>query len=455
MDKVKKKLLKRRKMNMTGVMSLGFLAVILIGTLLLMLPVSSQARQGTDFITALFTSVSATCVTGLIPVDTGAYWSVFGQVIIIIMIQIGGLGFMTVAVLGGLLIGRTMTPRDRMMIAMSYNLNSYESVFELLRKIVIGTAIFESVGALVLMTRLVPQFGARGIWMSCFTSISAFCNAGFDVFGTGNSACDYAKDPVVSYTLIFLTAIGGIGFLVWSDVLNFFQRKKKRLSVYSKLVLIITAILLIGGAAIIALFEWNNAGTFGGLSWNEKLRAALFHSACLRTSGFASVNSANFREGTLLFSSVLMFIGGASGSTAGGAKVVTVGVLIYTVWRVALGKKEIVILNRRISKDSFTRAVAVFTVQLGLMITGTLLLLAAEDGLSIGAVLYEVASAVNTVGVTVGITAGLSVFSKLVLIVLMYLGRVGIFTVAYAMTMRHTSSTSSSISYPDANLLIG
>ena len=349
MDKVNRKLLKSRKVNMTGVMSLGFLAVILAGMLLLMLPISSQSRQATDFLTSLFTSVSATCVTGLITVDTGAYWSAFGQAVILIMIQIGGLGFMTVAVLGGLLIGRSLTPRDRMMVAMSYNLNSYESVFELLRKIIIGTAIFESLGALVLMTRLVPQLGVKGIWISCFTSVSAFCNAGFDIFGTGNSVCDYAKDPVVSYTLIFLTVIGGIGFLVWSDVLNFFQRKKKRLSVYSKLVLIITAILLVGGAVIIAIFEWNNAETFGDFTWNEKLRAALFHSACLRTSGFASVNGANFREGTLLFSSVLMFIGGASGSTAGGAKVVTVGVLIYTVWCVARGKKEIVILNRRIS----------------------------------------------------------------------------------------------------------
>ena len=164
---------------MTGVMSLGFLAVILAGMLLLMLPISSQSRQATDFLTSLFTSVSATCVTGLITVDTGAYWSAFGQAVILIMIQIGGLGFMTVAVLGGLLIGRSLTPRDRMMVAMSYNLNSYESVFELLRKIIIGTAIFESLGALVLMTRLVPQLGVKGIWISCFTSVSAFCNAGF------------------------------------------------------------------------------------------------------------------------------------------------------------------------------------------------------------------------------------------------------------------------------------
>ena len=175
---------------MTGVMSLGFLAVILAGMLLLMLPISSQSRQATDFLTSLFTSVSATCVTGLITVDTGAYWSAFGQAVILIMIQIGGLGFMTVAVLGGLLIGRSLTPRDRMMVAMSYNLNSYESVFELLRKIIIGTAIFESLGALVLMTRLVPQLGVKGIWISCFTSVSAFCNAGFDIFGTGNSVCD-------------------------------------------------------------------------------------------------------------------------------------------------------------------------------------------------------------------------------------------------------------------------
>ncbi len=455
MMKAKGKLFKRKKVNMTGIMAMGFLAVITVGALLLMLPISSQSRQMTDPVTALFTSVSATCVTGLVAVDTGAYWSVFGQVVIIIMIQIGGLGFMTVAVLAGLLVGRAMTPQDRMMIAMSYNLNSYDSVFELLRRIVIGTAMFESLGALVLMIRFVPEFGVRGIWVSIFTSISAFCNAGFDIFGTGNSVCNYATDPIVNYTLIFLTVIGGIGFLVWSDVLQLLQRKKKRLSIYSKLVLIITVVLLALGTVVFALFEWNNPGTFGNLSVNEKLRAALFHSASLRTSGFASVNSAAFTEGSLLFSAVLMFIGGASGSTAGGVKVVTVGVLLYTVWCVAVGKKEIVIMHRRISKDSFTRAVAVFVVQLVLMIGGTLAVLLVERELSIGAVLYEVASAVNTVGVTVGITSGLSVFSKLILAVLMYFGRVGIFTVTCAMAMRHTSSSGSSITYPDAKLLIG
>ena len=441
---------------MTAVIVVSFLTVILLGTLLLMLPISSAEKVFTDPLTAGFTSVSATCVTGLITVDTGSYWSMFGQVVILVMIQIGGLGFMTVAVLAALLFGKAVTPRDRMLVAMSYNLNSYDSVNELVRRIALGTALFEGVGALLLMTRFVPDYGARGIWMSVFTSVSAFCNAGFDVFGNNfASLASYVNDPVVNFTIMFLIIVGGIGFLVWSDIINLITRRK-RLSVYSKMVLMITAIIIVCGTAIIALLEWNNGATIGNMPWYHKIMASMFQSVTLRTAGFASLDNGLLRDGTALVSMLLMLVGGASGSTAGGVKVVTAGVLMYTVFCVAVGKKETTIFKRRLSKESFTKAVAVFVVQLILMVVGTVLLLAATNGVTLTQVSYEVTSAVNTVGVTMGITKDLGAFAKIVLMFLMYFGRVGILSVTFAMSSSLSrSSGNSSMTYPEANILIG
>ena len=458
MDKIGEKLLrvKKHKLNMTAVIVISFLTVILLGTLLLMLPISSAQRSFTDPLTASFTSVSATCVTGLVVVDTGSYWSFFGQIVILLMIQIGGLGFMTIAVLAALLFGKAVTPRDRMLVAMSYNLNSFDSVTELVRRIAFGTAFFEGIGALVLMTRFIPDFGARGIWMSIFTSVSAFCNAGFDVFGNNfASLAQYVNDPVVNFTLMMLVIFGGIGFLVWSDAVNFIT-KRKRLSVYSKMVLTMTAILLVGGTLLIAIFEWNNPGTIGNMTWYEKIMASAFHSVTLRTAGFANFDNGMLTGSSALVSIMLMIVGGASGSTAGGIKVVTAGVLVYTVMCVAVGKKDVFIFKRRLSKESFTKAVAVFTVQLILMVVGACIISAATPQLDLTKVLYETASAVNTVGITMGITTQLGVFSKIVIMFLMYFGRVGILTVTFAMSSSLTrSSGSGSMTYPEANILIG
>jgi len=439
---------------MTAIIALGFVAIILLGAVLLMLPVSSQSRTWTHPLDASFTAVSATCVTGLVTLDTGSYWSAFGQVVIIALIQVGGLGFMTVAVLAALLFGKAVTPRDRMLVAMSYNLNSFESVTELVKNIALGTAIIEGVGALLLMIRFVPDFGARGIWISVFTSISAFCNAGFDIFGNNfGSVAAYAEDPLVNITLILLILLGGVGFLVWRDILNFIK-KRKRISVYSKMVLTMSAILIFGGALLIGAFEWNNPATIGNMPWYSKILASLFESVTLRTAGFAAFDNGAMREASMLIGAMLMFVGGASGSTAGGTKMVTVAVILYTVWCVAVGKKDIVISGRKISKESFTKAVAVFAVQLFLMIVGMVIILGVTDfGLS--EVLYEAVSAVNTVGITAGITTSLGTVAKITLMLLMYFGRVGILTVAYAMSSRIAGNKNSSMTYPDANLLIG
>ena len=453
MDKLK---IKKHKLNMTALIVISFLTLIALGTLLLMLPISSAQGKFTDPLTAGFTSVSATCVTGLVTVDTGSYWSFFGQAVILLMIQIGGLGFMTFAVLAALLFGKVVTPRDRMLVAMSYNLNSYDSVTELVRRIALGTAFFEGVGALVLMTRFVPDFGARGVWISVFTSVSAFCNAGFDVFGNNFASLSaYATDPVVNFTLMLLIMLGGIGFIVWSDTVNFIT-KRKRLSVYSKLVLIISAILVVGGTLLIALFEWNNPDTIGNLPWYNKIMSSMFHSVTLRTAGFASFDNGLLTDGSVLISILLMLVGGASGSTAGGVKVVTAGVLMYTVMCVAVGKKEIFIFKRRLSKESFTKAVGIFVVQLLLIIVGSCAILATASEFDLTQVMYETASAVNTVGITMGITTYLNAFSKIVIMFLMYFGRVGILTVTFAMSSGLArSSGNTSMTYPEANILIG
>lgn len=445
------------KRRTTGVIAIGFLMIILLGTLLLMLPISSVSRTFTPPLDAAFTAVSATCVTGLITVDTAMHWSLFGQIVILTMIQIGGLGFMSIAVILSLIIKRAVTPRERMLVAMSYNLENYENTSVLLKRIGIGTLIIEFAGAVALSTRFIPIFGlGDGIYKSIFHSVSAFCNAGFDLMGhysgSFSSLTAFVDDPVVCITIILLILLGGIGFIVWNDIVNVVTRKK-RLSVYSRFVLIISGILVVGGTALVAAMEWNNTATIGNMPVGEKLLASAFQSVTLRTAGFCSIDQAGMSQSTQLLSMLLMFIGGCSGSTAGGVKVGTVGVLVYTVWCASLGKKRAVLFNRTISNDSFIRAVSVIMIQLVIVLAGTLSV-SALSGCGVMEAAYEVFSAVDTVGISLGITPALDTVSKLLLMLMMYLGRVGTLTVTYAL-MVNLRDVRSAVSYPDANMLIG
>ncbi len=360
---------------------------------------------------------------------------------------------MTMAILAALLFGKNVTPKDRMLAAASYNLNSSDSVLELVKKIVLGTGIIEGLGALVLAFRFVPQFGwARGAWMSIFTSISAFCNAGFDILGNDfGSLVDYAQDPLVNIPIMLLITVGGIGFVVWSD-LFYLVTKRRRLSVYSKLVLIISAAVLFGGALGFAIFEWNNPATIGDMSVGGKIMSSLFQSVTLRTAGFCTIDNGALTQNSAMLGIALMFIGGAAGSTAGGVKVVTVGVIFYTVWSVIRGKTEISIFKRRITTDTFSRAVAAFAMQILLIAIGTCIIVSVS-GQDLVAVMYEVTSAVDTVGISMGLTPDFGAVSKLTLMALMYVGRVGIFTVACAI-MERFNPRSSSLRYPDANILV-
>lgn len=432
----------------------GFLAVILTGTLLLMLPISSTSGEVTDPITASFTAVSATCVTGLTTVEPGTYWSVFGQIVIICMIQIGGLGFMTMAVLLSLIIRRNISPRERMIVAMSYNLSDYGSTVKLVQRILLGTLGFELMGAALLAIRFIPRFGTgRGIYMSVFHSISAFCNAGFDILGNGNSVANYYDDPLVCLTLMALISIGGIGFIVWGDVVNF-VRTRRKLSVYSKFVLILTAILTVFGTVYVAISEWNNPLTIGNYSVGEKILCSAFQSVTWRTAGFSTVDQASLHGATKIFGGIMMFIGGASGSTAGGVKVATVGILALTVASVSVGKTEINLFKRRVPAGVILRAMTLVSIQLVLIFAAALLCNAVSSAPLVD-LFYEVVSAGGTVGLTAALTPTLHPFALIVLMCMMFFGRLGILTITLAIATRLSERSPSIITYPDANILIG
>ena len=448
----------RRAVSATAVFSVGFLVLILIGAILLSLPVASASGQAANFLDAAFTAVSATCVTGLTTLDTATSWSTFGHTVIIVLIQIGGLGFMTVAMLLSLIIRRSISPGERRLAAMSYNLDDFDSILPLIKRIIIGTLIIELLGAALLAIRFVPDFGwGLGIRKSIFHSISAFCNAGFDTVGVGNpniaGMTHYVTDPIVNMTFSALIIIGGIGFLVWNELYGLI-RFRRRLSAYTKLVLVISAVLLVGGAALFAVLEWHNPDTLGGIHGiGNKLLVSFFQSVTWRTAGFYTIPNGLFTDSALLLGILLMFVGGASGSTAGGVKVGTLGILVYTVWCVFLGKKSTVIFGRRIPDHSFVRATSVIMVQLSAILLGALLLSATADHALLD-VVYEVVSAVSTVGVTTGITPLLSVTAKLTVMVLMYFGRVGVLTVSYAV-LNSLMKDQSAVEYPEAKLLIG
>lgn len=448
----------KRRLNSTAILAGGFLVVILAGTLLLMLPVSSASGTITPFEDCIFTSVSATCVTGLITVDTATHWSHFGQTVILFMIQIGGLGFMMLTVMLSLLLRRNLTPRDRMLLMKSYNIDQYGTTLQLVRRICIGTFGIEFVGAALLSIRFIPDFGVgEGIFKSIFHSVSAFCNAGFDTIGIGNEAIGslsyYVSDPLINGTLMALIIIGGIGFVVWNDVINLITRRAQ-LSVYSKLVLIVTSILLVGGTVGFAALEWNNPETIGNLAAGEKIMASAFHSTTLRTAGFAMIDNGAMQEASQLISIAFMFIGGASGSTAGGIKVATIGIIFYTVARVFCGKREIILFKRKISDEAFIRATSIVIIQMTMILLSAGLIATTNTEHGMISVLFEVASASGTVGLSLGITSLLSRFAQAILMLCMYFGRVGILTVTYAIMVR-LDNNDSSITYPKTNIMIG
>ncbi|MBP3919072.1 MAG: Trk family potassium uptake protein [Clostridia bacterium] len=445
------------RLSPAHVFSIGFLSIILFGSLLLMLPAASQSGNVTPFPDTLFTAVSATCVTGLTVVDTGIHWTLFGQIVILCMIQIGGLGFMSFALqlLGAF--GKRISPRMRALAAQSFGLETVEGTQKFIRRILIGTAVIEGCGALLLMIRTIPMLGiGRGIFTGIFLSVSAFCNAGFDPLGgyaTGafSSLTELGADPLLLLVLSLLIILGASGFLVWNDIWEWL-RSRKRISMYTRFVLTITVGLLGFGMLLIAVLEWNNPDTIGGLPIWQKLLHAFFQSVTPRTAGFDAIGQNAMLDVTKALCMLLMFIGGASGSTAGGAKISTVGVAFAAVWSTMRGRRDIRVMRRTVTNDTVRRALCI----IGFLLAAIFIcasLIAVWDGVSMEGALYECFSAFCTVGLSLGLTPTLGIASRVLLIVAMYMGRVGILTLSYVLLRRDREEES--VRYPEAKLLIG
>lgn len=435
-------------------MVIGFLLLILLGAALLTTPMASRAGRWTSPMTALFTATSATCVTGLVLVDTAQYWSGFGQLVIILLIQIGGLGFMTMATLFSLLTRRTITLRERMVLSTGLNLNDPAGIVRLTRRVLLGTLTFEGIGAVILACRFSLDYGfGKAIKFGIFHSISAFCNAGFDLLGEEKafaSMSAYVDDPVVCLTLMALIIIGGLGFFVWSDLYE--KRKFQQFCLHTKLTLITTAVLILSGWLLTLWFEWTNPDTLGALSTSGKLIAAGFQSVTLRTAGFGGLDQGALTDSSLGMAVVMMLIGGSPGSTAGGLKTVTVAVLLMTAWTAICGKTEVVAFGRRISPRAIMNAVTMLVVGTVFAFGGSIFMSHIE-GLPLLPCLYEVASAFGTAGLSTGITPTLSTASHCLLIALMYFGRVGVLTLGVGVLMRRQSPPK--ITYPEGQVMVG
>ncbi|MCQ4924801.1 TrkH family potassium uptake protein [Tissierella carlieri] len=443
-----KRKLERFKLNPPRVLALGFGSLILIGAILLNLPVATKNGESIGFINALFTSASAVCVTGLVVVNTGEFWSLFGQVVIILLIQMGGLGFMTMATIGALAIGKKITLKERLIIKEQLNQETMSGLVKLTKYAVLSTFAIEGIGAILLSTRFIPIYGlVRGIWFSIFHSVSAFCNAGFDI--TGNSIVPFVGDFVINMTISGLIILGGLGFSVYIDI----SRNKcfKRLHLHSKLVLTITGILLTVGMIVFLLTEFNNPYTLGELNTGEKLISSFFQSVVPRTAGFNSVNIGALYDTTVFFIIILMFIGGSPGSTAGGIKTTTFGTLILTTIGVIKGNKDIVAYRKRIAEEVINRSLAIATVGMILILSVSFVLTVTEPANFLD-VLFETTSAFATVGLTRGLTPNLTDFGKVMIILTMYIGRVGPLTMAYVFARR---SKAGNFRYSEGNIMVG
>ncbi len=431
-----------------------FLAVILLGALLLCLPVSSAALQPVPFLTALFTATSATCVTGLSVVETGIYWSGFGQAVLLCLIQIGGLGFMTLVSLFFMVVHKKISLRERMVLAQSMGVEELSGILRLVRRVLAGTFLFELIGAIVLTVHFLPEKDlGTALWWGVFHSVSSFCNAGFDVMGlveAGGSLSAFCTDPVVNVTVMLLIIIGGLGFVVWEDIAE--NRRFRKLSVYSRLVLLLSGILILGGGVLFAVLEWNNPETIGSFSVKEKLLFCMFQSVTTRTAGFFTIPQGKLTDVSKAVSDVLMLIGGSSGSTAGGIKTVTVGILFLSAWATARGRSRVTVFRRTIDEKQIRHAVAIAVLVTAVAFAAGIFL-SASNGLPLEECLFETISAIATVGLSTGITGGLNLASKLMLIIMMFFGRVGIMTISLGFLL--SDQARERYVYAETRILIG
>ena len=430
--------LKKIRFSTMQLLAMGFIATIFLGGILLTLPISNTQPIG--FIDALFTATSAVCVTGLVTVVPAVQFTVFGKVILLILIQIGGLGVIACVTGFFIILKRKITVRERVIIQESYNLNTLSGIVAFVLKIIKGTFLVEGIGALLFAVVFVPKFGVlKGIAYAIFHSVSAFCNAGIDILGDG-SFTQYVRNPVINLTTMMLIIAGGIGFTVWNDLIGNFKKVKAkklvwskfftRLSLHSKLAITMTVLLSITGTVFVFALEYDNAKTIGNLSFGEKIMASAFHSVSTRTAGFATVSQDGLTAGSKFLSCILMFIGGSPAGTAGGIKTTTAAMLILTCMTVVYGRRDTECFGRRIPVENFRTGFAVVMLALLFLTAGVTMLTIFEPGKDFLDLLYEAVSAIGTVGLSANLTPSLGFGSKLVVMSLMYVGRIGPITIA-------------------------
>ena len=426
------------KLTTTHVILLSFLLAVLVGAGLLCLPVSAADGTATPFVDALFTATTSVCVTGLVVVPTVSSWSIFGQVVILLLIQVGGLGIITVVSCLMLMVQKHIGLGESLLLQDAFNLNSLSGLARFVRRVVLGTLVVEGVGALLYMAVFIPQFGLRGIWISVFNAVSAFCNAGIDIIGE-TSLSAYVGHPLVNGVTCGLIILGSMGFPVWWDVLRVLRLKKHRrfrfLTLHSKLALSATAVLLVAGTALILLFEYHNPQTMEGLPLWHKLQAAFFQSVTTRTAGFFTLPQENLTNASSIVCLLLMFIGGSPVGTAGGVKTVTFAALLGAAFASIRNRQDVNFFQRRVSSRTVSKALAVVAMSSMILFVSTVLLAAVTDASAID-LLYETVSATATVGLSRNLTSTLGVAGKWILITTMYLGRVGPISLAVAFRVR-------------------
>ncbi|MDO4772887.1 MAG: TrkH family potassium uptake protein [Bacillota bacterium] len=436
------------------ILVLGFLLIILTGSVLLSMPFATKSGESIGFVNAFFTATSAVCVTGLVVVDTGSYWNYFGQTVIIILIQIGGLGFMTMASMLTLVAGRKFSLQKRILMQESMGTQRLSGVVRLTRRAAYMTFTIELIGTAVLAIRFVPIYGkAKGFYYAIFHSISAFCNAGFDILGNGDSVALFAKDYLVSLTLSGLVIIGGLGFMVIGELIKF--RKFKKWSLNSKIVVVTTLILLILPTLYIFTLEYNNPGTIKEFSFGEKLLSSFFAAMTPRTAGFSSIDLNAMRPASLVLTMLLMFIGGSPSSTAGGVKTTTVALFFITIISILGGRNDTQAFGRRIPEVNVKKSIAIIGIAAIFIMVSISLLSITERDASFFEIVFETLSAYGTVGLSIGLTAKLSVVGKLMLSLAMFMGRVGALTLLFAATSKLKSPERQMLRYPEEQIRIG
>lgn len=441
------------KMNPSQFLILWFAILIFLGATLLNLPFASVDGMSIGFIDALFTAASAVCVTGLTVVNTAMYWTLFGKIVILLLIQIGGLGIMTMATLIALMLGKRITLKDRLLMQEELNTNSIQGIVRLTRNIIGSTIVIESIGAVFLSFVFIKDYGViKGIWFAIFHAISAFCNAGFDIIGNG--LVNYVGNPIVNIVISMLVIIGGIGFYVLWDIIR--NKRFKKFTLHTKLVLIITGMFLVLGFFVLLILEYTNINTLGNLNFGEKILASLFQSMTPRTAGFNTIEISSLRMPTVVIMLLFMFIGGSPGSTAGGVKTTTIGVVLITIYSIVKGNKDIEIFSRRISNLLIFRAIAVIGIAFLIIMLVSLLLTITEvnSGFDFLDIIFEITSAFGTVGLSRGLTPYLSIVGRLIITCTMFIGRIGPLTMAFAFALKQRKNKGY-YRYPEGKILVG